>query len=66
MTHSPMSKEEQDEREEALAEVIDPMFLMGRGDIDADGELDDGAMVYSEIRNQRPSGFDGEVAMYIS
>ena len=66
MTHSPMSKEEQDEREEALAEVIDPMFLMGRGDIDADGELDDGALIYGELRNQRPSGFDGEVAMYIS
>lgn len=34
-----MSKEEEDEREEALAEVTDPMYLMR----DADGEVDDTA-----------------------
>lgn len=41
-----MSKEEEDEREEALAEVVDPMFLMIRGDVDADGdiEVEDGTM----------------------
>ena len=33
-----MSKEEEDEREEALAEVADPGFLLMRGDADADGE----------------------------
>ena len=40
-----MSKDEEEEREEALAEVADPMFLMHRGDADADGdiEVDDGA-----------------------
>jgi RNA polymerase II-associated factor 1 len=40
-----MSKDEEEEREEALAEVADPMFLMLRGDADADGdiEVDDGA-----------------------
>ncbi len=37
MSHTDMSKEEEDERQEALAEVVDPMFLM-RGDADADGE----------------------------
>ncbi|KAF9479588.1 RNA polymerase II-associated protein [Pholiota conissans] len=37
--HAPMSKEEEDEREEALAEVTDPMYLMR----DADGEVDDTA-----------------------
>ena len=39
-----MSKDEEEEREEALAEVADPMFLMHRGDADADGdiEVDDG------------------------
>lgn len=39
-----MSKEEEEEREEALAEVVDPMFLMARGDADAEGEveMDDG------------------------
>ncbi|KDR80632.1 hypothetical protein GALMADRAFT_240977 [Galerina marginata CBS 339.88] len=41
--HAPMSKEEEDEREEALAEVADPMFLLMRGDADADGEVDDTA-----------------------
>ena len=42
--HAPMSKDEEEEREEALAEVADPMFLMHRGDADADGdiEVDDG------------------------
>lgn len=40
-----MSKEEEDEREEALAEVADPMFLLMRGDADAEGELDDTAVI---------------------
>jgi RNA polymerase II-associated factor 1 len=40
VTHAAMSKEEEDEREEALAEVADPMFLMARGDADADGEIE--------------------------
>ncbi|KAG6902582.1 hypothetical protein C0995_014589 [Termitomyces sp. Mi166 len=46
VTHSEMSKEEEDEREEALAEVVDPMFLMVRGDADADGdvEVEDGTV----------------------
>lgn len=33
-----MSKEEEDEREEALAEVNDPMYLLNRADMDAEGE----------------------------
>ncbi|TFK74984.1 RNA polymerase II-associated protein [Pluteus cervinus] len=45
MTHAVMSTEEEDEREEALAEVIDPNFLLIRGDADADGEEDDGAII---------------------
>lgn len=40
VTHVPMSKEEEDERVEALAEVMDPMYLLGRGDIDAEGEVE--------------------------
>ena len=32
-----MSKEEEDERQEALAEVADPMYLFNR---DADGEVE--------------------------
>jgi RNA polymerase II-associated factor 1 len=35
-----MSKEEEDERQEALAEVADPMYLLGRGDADADGDIE--------------------------
>ncbi|OBZ66779.1 RNA polymerase II-associated protein 1 [Grifola frondosa] len=42
ITHIPMTKEEEDEREEALAEVMDPMYLLSRGDVDAEGEVDDG------------------------
>jgi RNA polymerase II-associated factor 1 len=39
-----MSKEEEDEREDALAEVMDPMYMMrGEGEVDADGEVDDAA-----------------------
>lgn len=40
VTHVPMSKEEEDEREEALAEVMDPMYLLSRGDVDAEGEVE--------------------------
>ncbi|KAI0352089.1 RNA polymerase II-associated [Trametes cingulata] len=43
LTHTPMSAEEAQEREEALAEVVDPSFPLARGDADADaeGEADD-------------------------
>lgn len=34
-----MSAEEAEEREEVLAEVMDPTYLLGR-DVDADGEAD--------------------------
>ena len=40
LLHQSMSKEEEEEREEALAEVVDPMFLMARGDADAEGEVE--------------------------
>ncbi|KAF8556690.1 Paf1-domain-containing protein [Imleria badia] len=40
ISHVPMSKEELDEREELLAEVTDPAFLLNRDDVDADGEID--------------------------
>ncbi|TFK39891.1 RNA polymerase II-associated protein [Crucibulum laeve] len=38
--HAPMSKEEEEEREEALAEVADPEFLTTIRDADADGEIE--------------------------
>jgi RNA polymerase II-associated factor 1 len=37
--HTEMDQEEQDEREEALAEVMDPLFML-RGEVDADGDVD--------------------------
>ncbi len=37
LTHTPMSKEEEQAREEALAEVTDPLFLLARAD--ANGEV---------------------------
>ncbi|KAK2463597.1 hypothetical protein APHAL10511_004348 [Amanita phalloides] len=40
VSHTIMSKEEEEEREEALAEVTDPLYLLGRVDADADGELE--------------------------
>ncbi|KAI0793721.1 RNA polymerase II-associated [Fomes fomentarius] len=43
LTHELMTKEEEQEREEALAEVVDPLYLLARADADADaeGEVDD-------------------------
>ncbi|CCM04179.1 uncharacterized protein FIBRA_06341 [Fibroporia radiculosa] len=41
ITHARMSQEEETEREEVLAEVMDPMYLLSRGDADAEGEVDD-------------------------
>jgi hypothetical protein len=39
LNHTRMSAEEAEEREEVLAEVMDPVYLMGR-DADADGDGD--------------------------
>ncbi|KZT25259.1 hypothetical protein NEOLEDRAFT_1156439 [Neolentinus lepideus HHB14362 ss-1] len=44
VSHVPMSKEEEDERDETMAEVMDPMYLLARGDADAEGEVDDTIM----------------------
>ncbi|EGN96729.1 hypothetical protein SERLA73DRAFT_184888 [Serpula lacrymans var. lacrymans S7.3] len=51
ISHVPLSKEELDEREEVLAEVLDPLYLLGRVDADADGE--------GEVAD-----IDGEAAAY--
>lgn len=51
-----MSKEELDEREELLAEVIDPAFLLNRDDVDADGEIDVDA-----LGHQAPIGERGDI-----
>lgn len=36
-----MSKEEEEERGEALGEVLDPMYLLSRGEADAEGDVDE-------------------------
>lgn len=38
LTHMEISKEEEEERQEALAEVADPMYLMGRVDAYSEGD----------------------------
>jgi len=43
--HAPMSKEEEEEKQELLAEVVDPMYMFLRADADADGEEDEGGDV---------------------
>jgi len=55
VTHLPMSKEEEEEREEALAEVMDPMFLLraGAGEADADADAE------AESVNGGPMSVDG-------
>jgi RNA polymerase II-associated factor 1 len=56
ISHVPMSKEELDEREELLAEVTDPAFLLNRDDVDADGEIDVDA-----LGHQATTGAIGDV-----
>ncbi|KAH9852165.1 RNA polymerase II-associated [Lenzites betulinus] len=48
LTHTPMSAEEAQEREDALSEVVDPLFPLARGDADADaeGEVDEAAAAH--------------------
>jgi RNA polymerase II-associated factor 1 len=36
-----MSQEEEEERAETMAEVLDPMYLRGRVDVDGEGEIVD-------------------------
>jgi RNA polymerase II-associated factor 1 len=38
LSHALLSSEEADEREEALAEVMDPMFLFSRAEAEAEAE----------------------------
>lgn len=40
-----MSKEDEEEKQDLLAEVIDPLYMFMRVDADADGEVDEGADV---------------------
>jgi RNA polymerase II-associated factor 1 len=51
-----MSREELDEREELLAEVTDPSFLLNREDADADGEIDVDA-----VGHEVSTGADGGI-----
>ena len=58
VSHAPMSKEELDEREDALAEVLDPMYLLARGE-EGDGNAE--AEAEGEVEN---TDMDGEVPPY--
>lgn len=60
VAHAPMVREEADERADALAEVDDPLYLLG-GTRDADGEPDVDAPLDSVSVHARhvASGFDG-------
>ncbi|KAI0716029.1 RNA polymerase II-associated [Cerioporus squamosus] len=56
LRHIPMSREEEQEREEALAEVVDPLFPLSRADADADaeGEVDDTAGAANGASSRNP------------
>ncbi|KAI0741362.1 RNA polymerase II-associated [Daedaleopsis nitida] len=58
LTHTPMSKEEEQEREEALAEVIDPLYAFSRADVDAEGEIDDTAVAVNGGHSGRNAAAD--------
>ena len=59
-----MSKEEEDEREEALAEVVDPMYLLNRADMDAEGEVEtEEHAEYDNIRNNKR--YSGSMFNYV-
>lgn len=53
MRYCDMNEMEIEERDEALAEVVDPMYMM-RGEADADGEVE----VDTSIRNGRDTVMD--------
>lgn len=40
LKHTKMSEEEEREREETAAEVLDPVYLLTGGDADAEGEVE--------------------------
>jgi RNA polymerase II-associated factor 1 len=48
LSHAPLSNEEAEEREEALAEVMDPMFLFSRAEGDGDRDADAEGEVHVE------------------
>jgi RNA polymerase II-associated factor 1 len=62
LSHAPLSTEEGYERAEALAEVMDPMFLFSRGDADAEGDGDgdaEGEIQVEEVKSAAPNGNHG-------
>ncbi|RPD63949.1 Paf1-domain-containing protein, partial [Lentinus tigrinus ALCF2SS1-6] len=56
LTHIPMSSGEEQEREEALSEVVDPLFLLSRADADTDaeGEVDESAGAPNGTSSRNP------------
>ncbi|KAG2110388.1 RNA polymerase II-associated [Suillus discolor] len=61
ISHVAMSSDELEERNEALAEVVDPLYLFSRdaeGEVDADGEVDIGGI---EIGTEGDAEGDGGI-----
>ncbi|TDL23983.1 RNA polymerase II-associated protein [Rickenella mellea] len=56
LTLAPFSQEEREEREETLAEVVDPMYMFSRVDADADGEVDDSSVVPMDVSMSADGG----------
>ncbi|KIJ55625.1 hypothetical protein M422DRAFT_57956 [Sphaerobolus stellatus SS14] len=58
LSHAPLSTEESEEREEAMAEVADPMFMFrteADGEGDADGEVDHTTTANGHTNHDAPS-----------
>ncbi|KIM53429.1 hypothetical protein SCLCIDRAFT_1222827 [Scleroderma citrinum Foug A] len=58
ISHLPMSKEELDERDELMAEVLDPMYLRADADADGEGDIDVDAVGHMAGDTQ-PDGAEG-------
>ena len=51
-------------REEALAEVVDPMYLLNRADMDAEGEVETEEHASSRPENGIAAGFVDAVDVF--
>ena len=58
LSHAPLSREEAEEREEALAEVMDPMFLFSRAEAEVEGDTDGAIQVDDAVAVVTTNGDD--------
>lgn len=59
MQHVKMDEEEENEREELLAEVTDSNYMFGKVDVDAEGEVDTDVVEQGQV--DVPIGEDSEI-----